>query len=92
MVALLIMASAPSGADRRRSPAPINAAAANQAFVDGDYARAITLYSALLNRRGVNNAERENLLIGRGYAYMNLNRPSEAAADLRQALILNPND
>jgi hypothetical protein len=100
---VLLLLSADAHAARRGTPPargqpthsqPAQAApdkrAANEAFVSGDYQRAVLLYTALLASPRLAPADRETIYLNRGYSNLRLNRPGEAAADLRQAMTLNP--
>ena len=95
---LLLLLSAGADAAKRRPlparPQPAQAAPdkrpANEAFVSGDYERAVSLYTILLASPRLASADRETIYLNRGYSNLRLNRSSEAAADLRQALALNP--
>ena len=90
-ILLFVVATNAYAAGQRRVPS-VNFTAANEAFVQGDYARAVALYTALLARKGLSSSDKETIYLNRGYSYLNLQRPSEATADLHQALILHPKD
>lgn len=70
----------------------VDGAAANEAFIRGDYARAVELYTSILSNGSLKKEDREGSLVNRGYAYIKIGRAQEAVADLRQALTLDPND
>jgi tetratricopeptide (TPR) repeat protein len=94
---LLLAPEAESAPRKKPRPAAVKAVPAvpdktpaNEAFVSGDYGKAAQLYAALLASPGLPAADKEAVHLARGYAYLRLNRRDEAAADLRQALALNP--
>jgi tetratricopeptide (TPR) repeat protein len=73
------------------APAP-DPATAHSAFIRGDYIQATALYSQVLASSRLTTAQREPILLNRGYAYLRMNRDAEAMADLRQAVALDPGD
>jgi tetratricopeptide (TPR) repeat protein len=80
---------------RQTAPAPIavpDPGAANAAFIRGDYLQATSLYSTLLASAGLRQPQKELAYLSRGYANLRLNRVTEATADLRQAVALDPAD
>ncbi|MEA3061828.1 MAG: hypothetical protein QOJ94_1609 [Sphingomonadales bacterium] len=96
---LLLLALSADAHATRRGSAPAHAQPAqlapdkrpaNEAFVSGDYQRAVLLYSALLASPRLTPADREAIYLNRGYSHLRLNLPSEAVADFRQAMALNP--
>ena len=72
-------------------PAP-DPTVAHAAFIRGDYPQAVSLYSKVLASAALPSVQRSAMLTGRGYAYLRMNRDAEAAADLRQAVALDPKD
>src|SRR4051794_8565817 len=97
LVLVVLLSSEAHSAKRKYVPARIPAVApapdkraANEAFVNGDYERAIALYTAILTSPRLPSADREAVYVNRGYASLRLNRFEQASADLRQALALDP--
>jgi hypothetical protein len=72
--------------------APPSQAAANDALIRGDYPQAVALFSSLLAYPRFSTEDKAGLYVSRGFANLRLNRRTEAIADLRQAVALNPAD
>lgn len=94
---LLMLGSAAADAKKRtvRKAAPVSAPApdtgtADRLFVNGDYDGAIASYTALLAHPRFPAGLQETAFLNRGYAQLRLRRFDAAAADLRQAIALNP--
>jgi hypothetical protein len=97
LILLLLVSANAHAAKRGTTPSPGQPAqaapdrrAAHEAFVSGDYQRAVLLYTALLASPRLPPADRETIYLNRGYSNLRLNRLDQAAADLRQATALNP--
>jgi tetratricopeptide (TPR) repeat protein len=101
VVPMLLLAAAPDCEARKRSPRqaapaavpaplPVDTKTADRIFVGGDYERAVALYTDLLAHPRLPPAAKEAVHLNRGYSHLRLRRFDLAAADLRQAIALNP--
>jgi tetratricopeptide (TPR) repeat protein len=91
VAACLLVAGEVEAAHRRAAPA-LNYEAANDAYLGGDYARAVTLYTAIISSGRVPSSRLGGLYFNRGLSLASLNRIDEAGSDLRQAIQLDPKD
>jgi tetratricopeptide (TPR) repeat protein len=97
LVVLILVSGHAEAAKRGKPPARtqpaqpvIDKRAADEAFVSGNYDRAVSLYTPLLSSPRLTAGDRETIYLNRGYSNLRLNRLGEAAKDLRQAIALNP--
>jgi hypothetical protein len=72
--------------------AAVDPAVAHSAFVQGNYAQAVHLYSSILASPRLTPTARAQFLLNRGFAHIRMNRSAEALIDLRQAAALDPSD
>ncbi len=62
------------------------------ALKNGDYQRAVTLFTRAINSGGLSHDDKEFAYFERGTAYLKLGNKTSAATDFRRALKLKPDD